>query len=990
MSWSSTLRLPKSTFPPRAASADQAKYLQRCTDDLYTWQTRHRSVQNNSFVLHDGPPYANGGLHVGHALNKILKDIICRTQLARGKRVQYVPGWDCHGLPIEIKALEHHGWKERQASNALAVRAAARAFAQGAVEEQMKSFKSWAVMGDWDGHWKTMDKSFELRQLGVFKEMADKGLIYRKHKPVFWSPSSLTALAEAELEYNEDHVSTAALVKFPIVKNTAFKPLADIMPTLHAVIWTTTPWTLPANQAIAVHEDLTYTVVKSRKHGYLLLAELRVAFVEKMMGENFKVITSNIAGSSLVGSRYRSPPIFEDDQKSRPILHADFVSPDAGTGLVHCAPGHGMEDYQALQPLISKGEVLVKAPVDEAGRFTQEAATVDSSLLLGLDVFGAGNERVLQMLDSSGLLLAQERYTHKYPYDWRTKKPVLIRATAQWFADVSSIRNGALESLEAVDFHPATGKTRLTSFVANRSEWCISRQRAWGVPIPALYRHKTGEAVLTTTSIRHIIETIEQRGIEAWWSDDPHDPAWITKELLVTDDASNFRRGTDTMDVWFDSGTSWTGMSSDSYQSDIPVADVYIEGTDQHRGWFQSSLLTHNAHQVSLNTNKPPVAPFRSLITHGFTLDGEGRKMSKSIGNVVSPDEIIAGAVASISTKPASPAQKSKKSPKQALPLGPDVLRLWVASSDFTRDVIVSDTIIKSVHAALHKYRVTIKLLLGNLSDFSPLTTSVSYSTLSLPDRIALHHLYAVSTTVRNGLTSYEFHKAVNALNRWITSDLSNFYIEAVKDILYCSSPSGQRRRAVQTVLHHVLCQLQAMLGPLTPMLVEESWEHSSETLQTGQQPPLRRSWNPIPAEWHDEELEKIYLPPITAINAAVKSVQERARTDKKMGSSLDSDVLLVLNNDSTIAQLRPLVSQLAEILVVSNLHLQSEAGARNIAGWSYDAPIQNAEGKVIGTAHVYQPQDRKCVRCWRYLVVKPDAELCQRCESVVEELKVS
>jgi isoleucyl-tRNA synthetase len=363
--------------------------------------------------------------------------------------------------------------------------------------------------------------------------------------------------------------------------------------------------------------------------------------------------------------------------------------------------------------------------------------------------------------------------------------------------------------------------------------------------------------------------------------------------------------------------------------------------------------------------------------------------MSKSIGNVVSPDEIIAGTVASTSTKPAPPAQKSKKSPKQALPLGPDVLRLWVASSDFTRDVIVSDTVIKSVHAALHKYRVTIKLLLGNLSDFSPLTTSVPYSTLSLPDRIALHHLHAVSTTVRDGLTSYEFHKAVNALNRWITSDLSNFYIEAVKDILYCSSPSGQRRRAVQTVLHHVLCQLQVMLGPLTPMLVEESWEHSSETLQTGQQPPLQRSWDPIPAEWHNEELEKTYLPLITAINAAVKSAQERARTDKKMGSSLDSDVLLVLNNDSTIAQLQPLASQLAEILVVSNLHLQSEAGARNTASWSYDAPIQNADGKVIGTAHVYQPQDRKCVRCWRYLVVKPDAELCERCESVVGELKV-
>jgi isoleucyl-tRNA synthetase len=821
--------------------------------------------------------------------------------------------------------------------------------------------------------------------------MANKGLIYRKHKPVYWSPSSLSALAEAELEYKEDHLSTAALVKFPLVKNTSFKPLADIMPTLHAVIWTTTPWTLPANQAIAVHKDLMYMVVKSNKHGHLLVAESRLGFIEELMREHLKVITSNIAGKSLVGSRYKTLPVFEDGQTFQHVVHADLVSPDAGTGLVHCAPGHGMEDYEALQQLIVDGEVVVKAPVDDRGCFTTEAAPGDPSLLLGQNVFEAGNEKVLQILDSSGLLLARHSYKHKYPYDWRTKKPVLIRATAQWFADVSSIRSGALESLKTVNFHPATGKTRLTSFVANRSEWCISRQRAWGVPIPALYRHHpTGEAILTDASVGHIIRTINLRGIEAWWSDEPHDPAWVVPELLANGVASDYRRGTDTMDVWFDSGTSWTGMMDGSHQNAAPVADVYIEGTDQHRGWFQSSLLTHNAYQVSLDPDTPPVAPFQSLITHGFTLDGEGKKMSKSTGNVVSPDEIIAGTITSNTTATMPATEKSKKSAKQALPLGPDVLRLWVASSDFTKDVIVSDTVIRSVHAALHKYRVTIKLLLGNLSDFSLPTTSVPYSIFSLADRIALHHLYAATTAVRDALTSYEFHRAVSTLNRWITSDLSNFYIEAVKDILYCSSPFGPRRRAVQIVLHHILCQMQAMLGPLTPMLVEESWEHYPERLKESQQPPLQRIWEPIPAEWYNGDLEKTYLPLIAAINTAVKSAQERARADKMMGSSLDSDVSIALDKDDMTALLEPLGPQLAEILVVSNLHFHRDHAAQSAVGWSRDAPIRDAEGQVIGTAVVYSPQDRKCARCWRYLVVQKDAELCGRCEGVVTELNAS
>lgn len=993
MSWSSTLRLPKSTFPPRTLLADQAKYLQRCTDDLYKWQRNHRPAKDNSFILQDGPPYANGGLHVGHALNKILKDIITRTQLAQGKRISYVPGWDCHGLPIELKALEQHGWKDRKTSDAVAIRQAARIFAQAAVEQQMKGFKSWAVMGDWDGHWKTMDRSFELRQLAVFKAMASKGLIYRRHKPVYWSPSSKTALAEAELEYNEDHVSTAVLVKFPFGQ--------DQFRKVSAVVWTTTPWTLPANQAIAINQELLYMVVKSKKHGSLLIAESRLQFVEKLLGEKLKVITHGIIGHALLRSSYEGLPAFEIQSRQKPIIHADFVSPDAGTGLVHCAPGHGMDDYEALQGLIRRGEIDVKAPIDDNGCFTDEAVPGNPDLLLGQNVFQAGNKSVLDILNSSGFLLAQHKYKHKYPYDWRTKQPILIRATAQWFADVSSVRQSALKSLNSVEFRPETGKTRLTSFVANRSEWCISRQRAWGVPIPALYHQHTGEAVLTASSVAHIIKVVGERGIDSWWSDDVNDSAWIVPELLSSEGGSDYRRGTDTMDVWFDSGTSWTGMAPDDLTGHVPVADVYIEGTDQHRGWFQSSLLTHNAYQASLFPDQPQIAPFRSLITHGFTLDGEGKKMSKSIGNVVSPDEIIAGEI--LNSKGAQVATKSNKRQKQVLPLGADVLRLWVASSDFTKDVVIGDTVIKSTHTALHKYRVTLKLLLGNMQDFSAATDALPYNSLSRVDKIALLHLHQVTTTVREAMAKYEFHKAVNAVNRWIVTDLSNFYIEAVKDILYCDKPDGQRRRGVQTVLDHVLCQMQAMLGPLTPMLVEESWEHSPASLRAGREPPLQRILNPIPTEWYDNQLATVDLAFITSVNTAVKAAQERARAEKKMGSSLDSDVVINLDPsvdaDALLLRQPKAIGELAEILVVSNLTIASSStssccgrdGATSkvpplpsAVDWSYEETIRNAEGKVLGVAVVYAPRDRKCGRCWRYLVREESKDLCGRCEDVV------
>ncbi|EXJ64952.1 isoleucyl-tRNA synthetase [Cladophialophora yegresii CBS 114405] len=988
----STLRLPKSTFPPRPTPADLAKYLPRCTDDLYGWQRRERPA-SDTFVLHDGPPYANGDLHAGHALNKIVKDIICRSKLSEGRRVDYIPGWDCHGLPIELKALEKHGWARGQGVDPVAIRSAARKFAYKAVDRQLADFRSWAVMGDWKNHWKTMQKDFELRQLLVFQAMTEHGLIYRKNKPVYWSPSSGTALAEAELEYEEDHASTAALVKFPLT-DTGLSG-SD---TIHALIWTTTPWTLPANQAIAVHTSVPYCLVESLTHGLLIVAHSRISYLQETLGEDLKVIMDNIPVEKLLQSTYSGLQQFGHEAANRPVVHADFVSAESGTGLVHCAPGHGMEDYEALQPLIRASVVSVKAPVDSLGRFDETASPEDPGLLAGLDVFKEGNKTVLEMLQASKLLVHQHEYKHKYPIDWRTKEPIIIRATSQWFADVSKIKTDTLESLEAVTFLPETGKARLRSFVENRSEWCISRQRAWGVPIPAIYHKTSGEAVLTFDSIRHIMKVIDERGIDAWWSDAPDDGRWVLPGL--PGDASDYVRGRDTMDVWFDSGTSWSLMLKDAKPQPTPLADVYVEGTDQHRGWFQSSLLTYIAYQKSSQLSPNPAlqpqrqvyAPFRVLATHGFTLDSQGKKMSKSLGNVIAPNQIIAGL--------GVPAKQTKHK-REIHPLGPDALRLWAASSEWTKDVVISETVVSSVHSMLDKYRLTLKMLLGMLADFDP-KLILPYENMSRLDQIALLHLHQVFSSVRKAYTDFEFHKVNATLYRWVTSDLSGFYFEAIKDVLYCDSITSDRRVSAQTALHHILTQLQNMLGPLTPLLVEESWEHSADFYKQLQH-PLKRVWTSVPEEWQDPSLLAL-LPQLVAVNSSVKAAQERARTRKLMGQSLASDVVIYLQKNIDMSRIPR--DTWKELLVVSNLDVSSIEGeeATQLAdietsseSWSYSNDIVSQDGQRIGVAVVKSPSSLKCSRCWRY-IVEPQEEtragveeallLCGRCADVVAEFQ--
>lgn len=964
--YASSLLLPKTKFPiwiePNVV---QERYQARTTQELYKWQ--EENLPSPAFVLHDGPPYANGNLHTGHALNKILKDVILRYNILRGRKVNYIPGWDCHGLPVENKALE----KLKAEPNTLepvAVRAAAKQTAEEAIQTQREEMMQFGLVGDWskEGTYRTMDPAFETRQLKIFQSMVNKGIIYRHFRPVYWSPSSQTALAEAELQY-EMHTSTSAYVAFSAIKESLPESVSAITlgKELKLLIWTTTPWTLPANMAISLHPDFEYQVIsrKDKDEEVMLVAASRLTALESIIGA-YEVVGS-LKGSQLEGTQYR--PLFTSPSlvdQALPVIMGQEVLDDAGTGLVHMAPSHGHEDYQAF---LSRG-LLQTYPliniVDAQGRYTSEVNTLCGqeigARLVGLEVLFKGNKEILAMLEEAGpgnRLLGVERHRHRYPYDWRTKKPLIIRATAQWFADLGDVKTKALEALETVEFYPPISRNRLEAFVKERSEWCISRQRTWGVPIPALHILQSGEAILDEDSLSYIIKVLDEKGTSYWWDGPIED--FMSPAVAAKYTPDSLMKGTDTMDVWFDSGTSWSLVEG-------RVADVYLEGSDQHRGWFQSSLLTAVAASDDTLTAK---SPFRKLITHGFVLDEKGRKMSKSLGNVISPLTVVNGG-SNIKSEPA---------------YGTEVLRLWAVSSQYSGDVTISTIALKQAAELHRKLRMTARFILGSLQDrVNPRV--VPRNELSLLDRYVLHELWTLENLAKNAYDKFAFHEVVAALSHFMNTTLSSLYFDVSKDILYADPVTSETRHGILYVLHSILQTITPVVAPLTPYLTEEVNDIIHEQASSPSASFFASGWKPALDEWNDMDAKRD-MERLLGIRKAIVDLVDKARTEKKLRSSLEADVEISIPNQLQDVELSTLLQSqktfLNQLFIISEVDLRIGQPSTFDGAWEFSELVHTPnEGQDIHIS--LRPARRhKCPRCWAF-TRETEAKVCNRCEGAL------
>jgi len=939
MDYKETLNLPKTDFPMRAnLPQNEPKQVEKWQREATYFKLLDAHRGKVRFVLHDGPPYANGNIHIGHALNKILKDMIVKYKAMTGHAAPYVPGWDCHGLPIELQVEKNLGRAKKLTMSKAEIRRLCKEYAEKYISIQREEFKRLGVLGDWEHPYRTLDHHYEAQEIRELGKIVASGALYRRKKPVYWCASCVTALAEAEVEY-EDLTSPSIFVKFP-VKDPKGLFAVDPANGTHFVIWTTTPWTLPANQAIAVHPKFMYEHVKTPQ-GELIINREMIPAVMKAVGIDPKDVQRTPgawAGAELEGIICRHPWM---DRDSKVIL-GEFVTQDQGTGCVHIAPGHGQEDYEVGL----RYGLEVMAPVDAYGKFTAEAGDLQGEFVFKAD------SRIIQKLADSGALLKEEKLSHSYPHCWRCKKPVIFRATEQWFISMEKkgLRQAALNAIDQVRWIPPWGRDRIRGMLESRPDWCISRQRSWGVPIPAVYCKKCNHAVLTQELCDYVAAIFAKEGSDAWFIR-PVDEL-VPASLKCPDcGGREFSREEDILDVWFDSGVSHASVVEQDPRLG-GTADLYLEGSDQHRGWFHTALLTSLATRAR--------APYESVLTHGFTLDGKGRKMSKSLGNVIAPQEIM------------------KKS-------GAEILRLWVAAEDFREDVRISDEILNRLVESYRRLRNTARFLISNLYDFDPAKDYVESAELDELDRWILHRTQTVLGRCREVYEKYEFHIVYHTLNNFCSVDLSALYLDIVKDRLYCEATQSAKRRAAQTTLYRILDVLVHLMAPILSFTAEEIWSYMPDKERRPNSVFL--SQVPAPqANLMDQELADKWDRVFRERGEVLKALEE-ARNQGIIGHSLDAKVVLSSRNGDQSSLLLDLIrsdkNRTQDVLIVSQASVLSDSGSvSSEAICSYDAESLNCRVKVS------KADGGKCQRCWKYDVdVGKDpayTDVCPRCAGVL------
>ena len=934
MDYNKTVNLPQTDFPMRAGlPRREPEMLQAMYDkDLY-----HKMVARNDgkplFVLHDGPPYANGNIHIGTALNKILKDIIVKEKNMTGYCSPYVPGWDTHGLPIESAILKNKKVK-RDALTTSEFREKCKEYALDFVDKQREQFKRLGVLGEWDDPYLTLKPHFEAKQVKVFGEMAKKGFIYKGMKPVYWCPHDQTALAEAEIEYADDPCTTI-FVKFPVRDDKGMLAQYCDLSKLFFVIWTTTPWTIPGNMAICLNAELDYVLLEVPSGEVYVLAQALAEGVCKAAGIDFgacKVLaTLKGAAFELMTAAH---PLFDRDSV---ILNGEHVTLDAGTGCVHTAPGFGAEDFQICQQYDKAGltHIGVPVPVNAKGVMTDERYNGQ--------FYAKGNDMVVADLEAEGFLVAKENITHSYPHCWRCKHPIIYRATEQWFCSVDAIKDAAVKACDAIQWKPDWGKDRMTSMITERNDWCISRQRVWGVPIPIFYCDACGADIVTPETIDHVSELFRAHGSNVWFDREADEllPAGFKCPKCGH---THFTKETDIMDVWFDSGSTHAAVLDERPYLHFP-ADIYLEGGDQYRGWFQSSMLTSIAAKG--------VAPYRQIITHGWTVDGEGRAMHKSLGNAVAPEEIIKD-------------------------YGADMLRLWVASADYTQDMRISKDIMKQLSEAYLKIRNTARYMLGNLAGFDPDRDQVPYAQMQALDRYALSRYNELVKTVRAAYDRYEFHAVYRAVYNFCVIDLSNLYLDVIKDRLYCEGASSPERRSAQTALYVILDGMTRLIAPILAFTSDEIWAAMPHTASdNGESVLLNDMPDASPALALDESAAGRW-DKLISLRDAVNKALENARKAGVLKKNQDAEIQLWVSEEDA-AFLKDV--DLATLCIVSKVEVLTGDGEGETA----------EDCLVPATIAVTLSDAPKCVRCWNHNGhVGEDhdhAELCPRCAAVVRAL---